>query len=288
MSDRPYMVVTGATSGIGEAAALELARRGAQLAIVARNEAKAAASAGAIAGSSGVEPDVFIADVSDLDDVRRVAKEIEGATDRLDVLVNNAGIHDAPGQASAQGFDLTMATNYLGPFLLTNLLLDRLKASAPARVVTVSSEAHRVGWSLDVGAIERVSTGTGLAGERQYGRSKLADLVFALELARRLDGTGVTSNALCPGMVATNLVGTSDRLMRIAGSLSRTPLVRTPAQGAEMTVRLATDPSLADVSGRFFTSTAIARLLPMIPSVRNHDLQRRLWERTTDLVGLAA
>ena len=287
--DGKRVVITGATAGIGKAAATELARRGADLALVARNPHRASATVSEIHDAApGAEVDVFRADLSDLDDVRTVAAELVDAYDTIDVLVNNAGIDAMEARRTAQGFDEMLATNYLGPFLLTHLMLDPIRAAAPARIVVVGSEAHRFASRLDPERFEDLGQYSGvIASQRAYGRTKLLDLLFAAELARRLDGTGVTVNSLCPGFVATELAR-EQGAGRFLAPLSMTPLVRTPEQGARMTVRLASDPKLADVTGRFFTSTPGLYILPTVPSMRDPAIARRVYERTCALVGVDA
>lgn len=271
-------IVTGATSGIGLELAQGLVERGAHVGIVARNPAKARAVVERLGG--GI--DVFRADLAELAEVRRVAAEIAERWERVDVLVNNAGINTLAAGTTAEGFDAMVATNYLGPFLLTNLLRDRLGGG---RVVNVASEAHRLADRLDPDRVE-VPT-RALAGNRLYGRTKLALMLFTRELAARWPD--VTATSCCPGLVATNLAGERSPLTRVAGALARTPLVRRPEQGAAMPLRLATDPAMTgpEVSGRFFSSTPGAALLPPVPALADADLRRRLWERTAALVGLA-
>jgi NAD(P)-dependent dehydrogenase (short-subunit alcohol dehydrogenase family) len=286
MSDQPVMIVTGATNGIGEAAAIELARRGAHVSIVARNPDKAAATVARIeTAAPGAPVDVFLGDLALLKDVRTVAAEMLDRYDRIDVLVNNAGIQLPAQRSTSEGLPEMIAVNYLAPWLLTSLLRDRLVASAPARVVVTASEAHRIGWTIDPDTILTDTSSFGSAGVMAaYGKSKLLDVLFTLELAELLKGTGVTANCCCPGLVATGLAGTENVADRVATALSRTPLVRRPEQGARVLVRLATDPEFATRTGAFISSTPLAGLLPTIPAVRDKALRRRLWEATEVLV----
>ena len=288
MTDRPVVIVTGATNGIGEAASIELARRGAHVGIVARNPGKAEATVQRIrdtAPDAGV--DVFLGDLALMSDVRKVAAEILDRHDRVDVLVNNAGIQLVEQRETSEGFPEMIAVNYLAPWLLTSLLRERLVASAPARVVVTASEAHRIGWTVDPETIltdlTPFSGGPGVM--RAYGKSKLLDVLFTLELADRLQGTRVTANCCCPGLVATGLAGTDNTADRVARVLSRTPLVRRPEQGARVIVRLATDPAFATRTGTFVSSTPLAGLVPDIPALRDRSLRRRLWEATEALLG---
>src|SRR5207244_3996328 len=227
------------------------------------------------------------ADLSELDQVRRLADEIRARYPVVDILINNAGVQDLRPRRTSDGFDHMVASNYLGPFLLTNLVLDRVQSAPSGRIVVVASEAHRTAGRLDPEAFEALGDYSRVGAFRAYGRTKLLDLLFTFELARRLEGTGTTANAVCPGLVATNLVEGKPALGPVDRVLSMTPLLRTPEQGARVSVRLATDPSLATVSGRFFTSTPGMGFVPLLGATRNTELQRRVWDRTYQLVGLA-
>jgi retinol dehydrogenase-12 len=286
MSEQFVMIVTGATNGIGEAAAIDLARRGARVGMVARSSRKAEATVARIqAATPGAPVDVFMGDLSLMTDVRNVAAEILDRYERIDVLVNNAGIQLTEQRATSEGFPEMVAVNYLAPWLLTALLRDRLVRSAPARVVVTASEAHRIGWRIDPGTILTDTSPFGRGGVlAAYGKSKLLDVLFTMELAERLDGTGVTANCCCPGLVATGLAGTENVADRVASALSRTPLVRRPEQGARVLVRLATDPAFANRTGEFISSTPLAGVLPTIPALRDVALRRRLWEATEALL----
>src|SRR4051812_5021570 len=277
------MIVTGATNGIGEAAAIELARRGNRVGIVARNPAKAEATVARM--PAGAVVDVFIGDLALMADVRKVAEEILARYDHIDVLINNAGIQLPQQRTTGEGFPEMIAVNYLAPWLLTSLLRDRLVSSAPARVVVTASEAHRIGRTINPDTILTDTSPFGTASAMsQYGKSKLLDVLFTLELAERLGRTNVTANCCCPGLVATGLAGTDNVADRIATALSRTPLVRRPEQGARVLVRLATDPEFATRTGAFISSTPGAGVLPAIPAVRDKELRRRLWDATEKLV----
>lgn len=288
MDEAPVMIVTGATNGIGEAAAIELARRGAHVAIVGRNPVKAEATLERIRTvAPGATVDVFIADLALMADVRKLASEILDRYERIDVLLNNAGIQLPEQHSTSEGLPEMVAVNYLTPWLLTDLLRDRLVASAPSRVVVTASEAHRLGWSIDPDTILTDTSPFGPGGPmRAYGKSKLLDVLFTFELAERLAGSGVTANCCCPGLVATGLAGTGNSAERVATVLSRTPIVRRPEQGARVLVRLATDPDFATRTGEFISSTPLAGLLPQIPSVRDTSLRHRLWAATEALLAL--
>lgn len=283
------VVITGATSGIGYETALELARRGAALTIVSRNPERGKTTAAEIETAvPGSAVDVLLADLSELDQVRDVAEQVNSRYEAVDVLINNAGVQNLTPRYTSAGFDHMLASNYLGPFLLTNLVLDRVRAATAGRVVVVASDAHRMAAHIDVESFENLGEYSGSRSAiLAYARTKLLDLLFALELARRLEGTNATSNAVCPGLVATNLIEGGPAFGSWDQMLSKTPLLRTPAQGARISVKLATDASLAGVSGRYFPSTPGSRFIPLRPAVRNADLQRRIWNRTEELVGLA-
>jgi len=233
----------------------------------------------------GLAADVVRCDLADLESVRRAGYELVDRYDAIDVLINNAGVNDTQSSLTAEGFDHMMASNYLGPFLLTRLVLDRVKAAAPSRIVIVGSEAHRMALPFDPDRFEDLGAYGTVNNNLAYGRTKLLDQLFSNELARRLEGTGVTANSVCPGLVATNLVdmGPMRPIMEIA---TRTPLVNTPEQGARLVVRLAADPKLEGVTGRFYTTTPGMRLLPPVPAMLDANLQQRIWERTEQLVGL--
>ena len=244
------VVITGATSGIGQAAALELARQGARLTIVCRKGDKGTATVAELRDAvPGLSADIILCDLSDLASVRRAGQELTERYDEIDVLINNAGVSDTQSSRTADGFDHMMASNYLGPYLLTQLVLDRVKAAAPSRIVVVGSEAHRMAGLFDPERFEDLGPYGPMNNNLAYGRTKLLDQLFTNELARRLNGTGVTANSVCPGFVATNLVDMGP-LRPLIEAATRTPFVNTPAEGARLVVRLATDPALEGVTGR--------------------------------------
>ncbi|MGV8910043.1 MAG: SDR family oxidoreductase [Propionicimonas sp.] len=275
------VLVTGGTGGIGRATALGLAMMGAHLAITGRDRQRTEDAAREIRAAGGGQVDAFVADVSSQVEVRRLADEVLHALPRIDVLVNNVGGYWNTRHRTADGLERTFALNHLAPFLLTNLLLDRLKESAPARVVTVSSNAQAMGRI----GFDDLQGERAYAGSRAYNQSKLANVLFTYELARRLQATSVTANALHPGVVSTSF-GAEDpgRIQRLFVPLMR-PFMKTPAQGAATSIHLAWDPDLEHVSGQFFANSK-----PRRSSKRSYDqaAAARLWQVSADLVGLAA
>ncbi|GGQ03329.1 NAD(P)-dependent dehydrogenase (short-subunit alcohol dehydrogenase family) [Actinomadura coerulea] len=287
--ERRIAIVTGGTSGIGKEIARGLARAGMLVGIVCRNELRAAATVEELtADVPGARVETFIGDLSVQMDVRRVAASLEERFDRLDVLVDNAGVYLLRAKVSADGYDRVIATNHLGPFLLTNLLLGLLEKGAPSRVVVMASEAHRFSDRLDVDRMaEPGSYGPGGA-LRVYGRSKLLNILFAQELARRMEGSGVTANAVCPGLVATSLGRDVRGTERLLSLFSHTPVMRTPEQGARMALRLALDEEFEGRSGGYYSSRPGAGRLPAVGAVKDPELRRAVWDRSVRLVGLPA
>jgi NAD(P)-dependent dehydrogenase (short-subunit alcohol dehydrogenase family) len=277
------VVITGATAGIGLAAAEELARRGAQLAIVARDAERAERAAGRIAAAApdGARPDVLMADLSSQAAVRRLAAEIADRYPRLDVLANNAGAVNTKRITTEDGIELTWAVNHLAPFLLTTLLMDRLRASAPARVITTASDAH-MGARIPFEDFESGNDRT--AGFRRYGQTKLANILFTSELARRMEDTGVTANCYHPGFVASNFNRNNGRRMRFAMTLAR-PFGRSNERGADTLVWLADSPEVAGQSGWYYVDRRLGR--PSREAV-DRDSARRLWELSERQVAASA
>jgi retinol dehydrogenase-14 len=274
------VLVTGATGGIGKATAAGLAALGARVGITGRDRTRADAAAADIRAAGGPGVDVFVADMSSQREVRRLAAEVLDAYPRLDVLVNNVGGSWAHRHTTVDGLEHTFAVNHLAPFLLTNLVIERLKASAPARVVTVSSGAHTTG-RIDFDDLQGERA---YSVQRAYSQSKLANVMFTYELARRLDGTGVTATVLHPGVVRTGF-GAEDRgpMNRLA-VLAR-PFMKRPERGATTSIYLAADPSVEGVTGRYFVGRS-----PRPSSKPSYDTAAagRLWRISADLVGLPA
>ena len=266
------ILITGGTNGIGLAAAQMLAARGANVAIVGRNEGRTQAAAARIraVAAAGVAVGTFIADLSSQAAVRKLAAEVRSRYPRLDVLVNNAGAMYTTRQLTADGIELTWAVNHLAPFLLTTLLLDRLEASAPARIVTTASDAHR-GAQLP---FEDLNAEHSYRGFGRYGQTKLANILFTLELARRLEGSGVTANCFHPGLVASGFNRNNGLLMSLAMTVLA-PGSRSSEKGAETLVWLATSPQVAQTSGAYFVDER-----PVMPSPagQDRDAAQRLWD----------
>lgn len=273
------VLVTGGTGGIGLATATGLAGLGARVGIVGRSAERGAAAADAVRRSTATaKVDVFVADLSAQAEVRRLAAEVRGAYPRLDVLVNNVGGYWAHRHVTVDGLEHTFALNHLAPFLLTQELRDLLVASAPARVVTVSSGAQAMG-RIDLGDLQAERS---YSGQRAYNQSKLANVLFTYELARRLKGTGVTATVLHPGVVRTAF-GREDagRFMRMMLPVV-TPFMKTPERGAETPVHLASSPEVADVTGAYFANRRARRSTKVS---YDRDLARRLWSVSARLTG---
>jgi NAD(P)-dependent dehydrogenase (short-subunit alcohol dehydrogenase family) len=279
------VVVTGGNSGIGFETAAALASMGARVLITARNADKGRAAVASITqriqGEGQVQLVVF--DLADLASVRRGAAEILEQTPRLDVLVNNAGLVLTERAETVDGYEATFAINHLGPFLLTNLLLDRMTESAPSRIVNVASTAHnaaRKGIPFD-----DLQSTHGYRGMRVYGQSKLANILFTLELSRRFGDKGITANSLHPGTVRTGYGGDGDTRGLLAfGIKIASPFFLSPAKGARTSVYLASSPEVDGVSGQYFV-----KCKPRSPRrwAQDSEAGRQLWQVSEDLVGLA-
>jgi NAD(P)-dependent dehydrogenase (short-subunit alcohol dehydrogenase family) len=272
-------LVTGGTGGIGRATAVGLARLGARVGITGRDRTRTQRAATEIARESGnpaVDP--FDADMSSQAEVRRLAAAVLEAYPRLDVLVNNVGGFWATRHLTVDGLEHTFAVNHLAGFLLTDLLLDRLEASAPARIVTVSSDAQRMGRLT----FEDLQGERNYSGQRAYNQSKLANVMFTYELARRLAGTGVTANTLHPGVVRTSFAAEdSSRLWKVLIPLLR-PFMKSPERGAVTSIYLASSPEVDGVTGKYF-----ANRRPKSSNRASYDTAAaaRLWQTSSDLVG---
>jgi NAD(P)-dependent dehydrogenase (short-subunit alcohol dehydrogenase family) len=271
-------VVTGASSGIGLHTAIGLARTGMRVVMAGRDRGRTEAARRLASQRSGSDRvDIALADFSRLGDVRRLADEILAGHERLDVLVNNAGLFSPHYRLSTDGFELTFAVNHLAPFLLTNLLLDRLKASKPARIVTVASEAHRRN-RIDVGDLTRPRDWTMM---RAYGRSKLCNILFTRELASRLGPNEVIATCLHPGVVATG-IGRRGGLTELGWRVLK-PFMLSPEKGAETLVFLATVPDPKHFHGGYVIRKVLTQ---PDPAALDSGLARRLWDESARLVGL--
>ena len=270
-------VVTGATSGIGKAAATALARMGAQIVLVGRDQGRTEATAAEIGANAAVPPKAEIADLASMEQVHALAGRL-GSLERIDVVVNNAGLVLGERRVTEDGFEHVFAVNHLAPFLLTNLLLPRLTGSAPARVVTVTSDAHSAAnLDLDDPNLEH-----GWDSWRSYANSKLANILFTRELARRLDGTGVTANCAHPGVVRTGFGREGKPLLRLGTTIAR-PFFLSPERGADTIVYLASSPDAAGETGGYYVKRQ--RREPSA-AARDDAAARRLWDISEKLTGL--
>jgi retinol dehydrogenase-14 len=275
------VLITGGTGGIGKATAIGLAKLDARIGITGRDATRADQAASDIRAASGnAAVDAFAADMSSQSEVRRLAVAILDTYPRLDVLINNVGGFWAHRHATADGLEHTFAVNHLAPFLLTTLLLDRLKASAPARIVTVSSNAQRLG-RIEFDDLQGAHS---YSGQRAYNQSKLANVMFTTELARRLQGTGVTATCLHPGVVRTHFGAEDQSRWFTLVSHVILPLLKTPAQGAETPIYLAASPEIGGVTGQFFTGR---RRRTANRAAYEIDVTAKLWTISAGLVGIA-
>jgi len=270
-------LVTGGTNGIGKATAQALARLGATVVIVGRNAPKTAELVEEIRAASGNKNvDSLLADLSSQRDVRRLADEFKSKYAHLHVLLNNAGGFFMRRQLSVDGIEMTFALNHLAAFLLTDLLLDTIKASAPARIINVSSGAHISG---------RIEFDN-LQGERDYSpraydNSKLANLLFTVELAHRLEGSGVTVNALHPGFVATGFAKNNGKIIAALIGLLAPLVARSPEKGAETSIYLASSPDVEGTTAKYFYDSHV---IPAAPRATDRAVARKLWDVSAEMV----
>ncbi len=273
-------LITGATAGIGKAAAAGLADLGATVVLVGRDTEKTSATAEQIQGLTGnQEVSFLLADLSSQQSVRQLAEDFRAGFERLDVLVNNAGALMLSRQESSDGIEMTFALNHLSYFLLTNLLLDVIKSSSPSRIVNVASDAHQSAH-LDFDDLQSQNS---YGGYKAYGRSKLANLLFTYELARKLKGTGVTANGLHPGVVATSFMATNNGLRGRLYNFFLKRVGRRVEDGARTVVYLATSPEVEGVSGGYFMDEG---LVDSSEASYDKEASLRLWEESEALTGL--
>lgn len=275
-----HVLITGGNSGIGKATAQELTKRGAAVTITSRDSQKGEATAADIAGATGKTIGVEQLDLASLDSIRAFANRFSPG--RLDVLINNAGVMTGKRLETPDGFEWTFAVNHLGPFLLTNLLADPLTASAPARVITVSSENYRrARGGLD---FEDLQAERGFNPNMAYAASKLANILFTIELDRRLGGSGVTARALHPGVVGTSF-GQGREGSKTMGMMMRLlkPFLASPAQGASTSVHLATAPDEEIGRGLYWADEDVKERLPI---ACDQAAAERLWKVSATLVEL--
>ena len=273
------VLITGGTSGIGKAAATALAGMGAIVVITGRNEERGKRALQEIreeSGNDGVE--LILADLTVQDEVRRLAEELRERHNQLEVLVNNAGLVLSERTETPDGIETQLAINHLAPFLLTNLLLDLLKESAPSRIVTVSSDAHR--WAkID---LDDLQSRKRYRGMQVYGKTKLANIMFTYELAERLEGTGVTANCMHPGGVNTNFGNNQGGPMNLLFRLFK-PFMRSPEQGADTLIYLASSPEVEGMTGKYL---ADRKVKAASDAAYDETTRKRLWEASEELTGL--
>jgi NAD(P)-dependent dehydrogenase (short-subunit alcohol dehydrogenase family) len=279
MKDKVVMI-TGANSGIGKAASLALAKMGATVVMVARNKERGeAARSEIIRKSQNSSVDLLLADLSSLESVRQLATDFREKYSELHVLINNAGLFNQRRRVTADGYENTFATNYLAPFLLTNLQLDLLKANAPSRIINVSSVGHYNGH-ID---FDDLNLEKDYGGWKAYGQSKLALVLFTHELAKKLQGTGVTVNAVHPGTVATNIW---TRPFGPAGFIMALPklFMTSPEKGAETIVYLASSPDAKGLNGEYLEKLKVKK---SSDESYNEEIAQRLWDVSTKLTRLS-
>jgi NAD(P)-dependent dehydrogenase (short-subunit alcohol dehydrogenase family) len=273
------VLITGGTSGIGKAAATALAGMGATVVITGRNEERGKRALQEIreeSGNDGVE--LILADLTVQDEVRRLAEELRERHNQLEVLVNNAGLVLSERTETPDGIETQLAINHLAPFLLTNLLLDLLKESAPSRIVTVSSDAHR--WAkID---LDDLQSRKRYRGMQVYGKTKLANIMFTYELAERLEGTEVTANCMHPGGVNTNFGNNQGGPMNLLFRLFK-PFMRSPEQGADTLIYLASSPEVEGMTGKYL---ADRKVKAASDAAYDETTRKRLWEASEELTGL--
>ncbi len=279
--ENKMVIVTGANSGIGKITAMSLAQKDYHVVMVCRNAEKGkAAQQEIIATSNNKKVDLLLCDFSSLKQVRKLADTILASYEKINVLVNNAGMIAKQHSLTEEHYESTFAINHLAPFLLTNLLLERIKATPNARIVTVASDAHKMTKAFDFGNLQAEKS---FKQWEAYGLSKLCNIYFTYELAKRLENTGVTANCLHPGVVRTNFGNEASKMIKIFMKLLGGFLL-TPEKGAETSIFLASDDSVKDVNGKYFIKKRQALSSELS---YNEDIARKLWEHSEKLVGLS-
>ena len=269
------VLITGGNSGIGLVTAQALAQQGAEVVLAGRDSEKTEHALAKINTQASTPAVNLAVDLADLNAVRSLAEQFLSTYDRLDVLINNAGIFPAKQQFTADGFEMQIGVNHLAHFLLTHLLLDCLKASAPARVITVTSMLHKKG-TLDFDSFKGFDK---YNAQQAYNQSKLANVMFGVELAKRLEGTSVTSNVLHPGAVATDIVRDLPWLVRTAIGW----FFISPEKGAKTSIQLASDPALADVTGKYYNQ---GREEAYAEVADDEALRKKFWDFSAQAVGI--
>ena len=275
------VVVTGGTSGIGEVAAFRLAGQGARIVLIARDPKRGDVTLSMLKQANpAADHKVHYGDLSSIADMKRVATEVANTEPKIDVLVNNAGAVFLSRQTSVDGLEMTFATNHMNYFVVTNILLDRLKATPGARIVSTASEAHKSG-KLDFDDLQSAKS---YSTFRVYGTSKLCNILFTRELARRLDGTGVTANSLHPGFVGTRF-GQNNATNFFMKALARTIMTFgiSPEEGAKTIIHLASSPDVATISGEYFYKCKVAE--PSL-AAQDDDAAKRLWDVSAKIAGV--
>lgn len=276
-------LITGANSGIGKATAKDLARRGCYIVMLCRNEQKAEAAREEIieqTGQTGV--DILLADLSIQHDIRKAADEFHEKFEELDLLINNAGMIASGRQETVDGVEKTFAVNHLAPFLLTHLLIDALESASSARVINVSSEAHRT--AAHAFDLDDLQLRNEFSPMKAYGLSKLCNIMFTYELAKRTADTSITANALHPGVVRSRLTSEASWFMYLLFAVGK-PFMKSPKKGAETSIYLATSSEVKDISGRYFKDK---KEIQPADIAYNDELTEKLWQVSAELTGLSS
>jgi len=288
--DGKVVIITGGNTGIGYETAKDLVQRGAKVYIACRNEEKGNAARSKIIEDTKIDEKLLITkqlDLASLQSVKSFSESIKENEEKIDILINNAGVMACPKSETSDGFDMQFGTNHLGHFLLTNLLLDNIKASSPSRIINVSSDAHKGAKGLEFDDLNNNKSYTPWSA---YCRSKLANILFTRELSKKLEGTGVTANSLHPGVVRTELwrhMFDKKSFWRRAAETLMTPIMsmtfKTPEHGAQTSIYCAVAPELTAVTGKYFSDCAVKSETNY---AKNDEDARKLWAESEKLVGL--